>query len=84
MSSATSENTKEIKLGKFKFERVSNFTYLRSSLNFENKMPATIQERIQAKAHIYKTPNNSNLSKITKLGLYKAFIRPVLTYCSEI
>jgi hypothetical protein len=76
-----------LKFNNFSFEHVENFNYLGSILNADNKMNIEIAERI-AKGNTAYYANakliKSKFLKIkTKMKIYKAIIRPVVTYSSE-
>jgi hypothetical protein len=65
------------------FEHVSSFKYLGPTVNETNKIEEEIQSMIAAvnRAH---NANTKLPSKNSKMRLYKAIIRPVVTYGSEI
>lgn len=79
--------TGHIRIGSYIFERVENFKYLGVIVNSKNNRSVEIQERIQAGNRAYwtykKLLQDRNISRNTKLMIYRAAIRPVTTYASE-
>ncbi|KAJ3667210.1 hypothetical protein Zmor_002610 [Zophobas morio] len=78
---------KEIVIGNFKFEIVENFRYLGSIIDNEGKRQVEITQRIQSGHRAYfkysSIMKSSRISKDTKLRVYKAAIRSVVTYAAE-
>lgn len=69
-------------------EQVENFTYLGATINNKGSIENEINKRIQAANRSYYTMNkailnNKQVSKRTKMTLYKTIYRPSLTYGSE-
>jgi hypothetical protein len=69
------------------FEHASSFKYLGSIVNETHKIQQEIQSRIAAGNRAYhankKLLTNKLLSKNSKMSVYKAIIRPVVTNGSE-
>ena len=74
-------------VGQYKFETVTEFTYLGSMFNVNNDILPEIRKRVAAANKAFyglrHLLRSEFLSRKTKLLLYKALIRPVLTYASE-
>lgn len=88
MSSAEHRRSvKDIEIMNFRFEGISNFVYLGSLVNNENKVSVEIDRRIMAANRAYfanlRLLKSKLLSRATKLRLYKSLIRPVVTYGAE-
>jgi hypothetical protein len=76
----------ELKIGEYKFERISRFTYLGSVLTENNSIIAEINERKKGNATYYKNRKllTSKLLTINIiLRLYLTLIRPIPTYGAE-
>jgi hypothetical protein len=77
----------ELKIGEYKFEGISRFTYLGAVLTEKNSIIAEINERIKKGNATYYTNRKLFTSKLLtrniKLRLYLTLIRPVLTYGAE-
>jgi nucleoside-diphosphate-sugar epimerase len=77
----------ELKIGEYKFEGISRFTYLGSVLTENNSIIAEISERIKkGNATYYKNRKlltSKLLTRNIKLRLYLTLIRPFLTYGPE-
>jgi hypothetical protein len=77
----------EFKIGEYKFEGISRFTYLGSVLTENNSIIAEISERIKiGNATFYKNPKlltSKLLTRNIKLKLYLILIIPVVTYGAE-
>ncbi|GFX52023.1 reverse transcriptase domain-containing protein [Trichonephila clavipes] len=69
------------------FDRVSEFKYLRTFINDQNKVKAEINNRIKSANKccfgLKKQLRSKFISGKTKLRLYKTLILPVLLYASE-
>lgn len=76
-----------IKIGKYTFEEVKYFKYLGVIISNKNEEDMEINQKIQAGYRAFYRQkiimNNKNLSKKTKLKVYKTTIRPILTYAAE-
>lgn len=74
-------------IGTENFEVVQEFTYLGSSVNTKNDSNAEIGRRILLGNKCYnalrKQLSNRNISRKTKLIIYKTLILPVVTYGAE-
>jgi hypothetical protein len=74
-------------IGEYDFEGVRAFFYLGTNINKENKVNEDIQKRIVAGNCAYfafiKLFRSRLMSKDTKMKLYKALIRPVVTYGAQ-
>jgi hypothetical protein len=77
----------ELKIGEYKFEGISRFTYLGSVLTESNSIIAEINERIKKGNATYYKNRKSLTSKLLtrniKLRLYLTLIRPIVTYGAE-
>ena len=90
MISSCKENTNilpdHLVIEYYKFERVKNFTYLGSLINYDNKN-LEIKRRISITNRCYygllKQINSKLLILESKIIIYKTSIRPVLTYALE-
>lgn len=71
--------------GKYKFEEVTKFNYLGVTIGKSSK--DRIQERIQKGNQAFgrnkQLLRSKNISKQTKIKMYKTLIRPVITYATE-
>jgi hypothetical protein len=80
-------NTGHMRVGDNTFERVKHFKYLGVNLNDKNIVEVEILTRLQLANKAYFGSLNMlksrNLSRATKLLIYKVCIRPVLTYGCE-
>lgn len=69
------------------FERVSDFKYLGTVINDQNKLKAEINNRIKSANKCFfglkKQLRSRLISRRTKVRLYKTLILPVLLYASE-
>jgi hypothetical protein len=74
-------------IGDFNFEGVDSFIYLGSVVDNENKMWKDIHCKIMTANRVYSAHVELFGSKLwsrnTKLKIYKALIRPILSYGSE-
>jgi hypothetical protein len=81
------KTTHELKIGKYKFEGISRFTYLGSVLTENNSITAEINERIKKGNATYcknrKLLTSKLLTRNIKLKLYLTLIRPILTNGAE-
>jgi hypothetical protein len=79
--------TPTVTLGKYTFERVKYFSYLGTNLNSKNMMTEEISRRILAGNRVYfanmKLLKSTQLSRYSKIQLYKTLIRPAVTYGAE-
>lgn len=79
---------KEVRIGKSSFEKVKQFKYLGVLIDSSNERSVEIKERIKAGNRVYwkyqKLLKDRNLSRKTKIKIYKAAIRPVITYGAEV
>lgn len=79
--------TNPITINMYKFEKVESFKYLGVMVNTNNDRNEEIAERVQAGNRAYfchrRTLHNNNLSKYTKIRIYKTIIRPIITYAGE-
>ena len=73
--------------GDFTFDRTSDFIYLGTNLNENNLVEVEIIKRLQAGNRAYygciNLLGSRRLSRSTKLRIYNAVIRPVVTYGCE-
>ena len=87
LSAREQRNVEDVSLNGTTFESVTEFKYLGTLLNKENKVSDEIQKRIVAGGRAYyaaiKIFRSRLLSRTTKLKLYKTLIRPIVTYGSE-
>ncbi|KAJ8918274.1 hypothetical protein NQ315_014144 [Exocentrus adspersus] len=71
---------------KYEFEEVEQFTYLGSIFSRKPNIGEEIEARIMAGnkcvAGVRRILRNENISKQTKIRLYKTVIRPIVTYAS--
>jgi hypothetical protein len=76
---------RNLSIGEYDFEGVREFSYLGTNINSENKVNEDIQRRIMAgnRAYFAFIKLLRLMSKDTKMKLYKAPIRPVVTYCVQ-
>lgn len=78
---------KSVKVGNFEFEVVDDFIYLGSLVNNKNNVSMEIKRRITLANRCYfglsKQMRSRNISRATKITLYKSLILPVLTYGAE-
>jgi hypothetical protein len=78
------KNITYLKSYNFAFENVENFNYLGSILNADNKMNIEIAEIIVKGNKTYyanaKLIKSKFLKRNTKMKIYMAIIRPVVTY----
>lgn len=76
-----------ITLGDYNFEVVKEFTYLGTLVSSDNNLGVKIERRIAAANRCYhgliRQFQSRVLSRKVKCNIYKALIRPVLTYGSE-
>lgn len=74
-------------IGGHNLEIVRDFVYLGSSINTQNRVTDEIKRRIilanRCYYGLYKHLRNDNLTRTTKISLYKTLILPILTYASE-
>jgi hypothetical protein len=79
--------TPTVTLGKYTFERVKYFKYLGTNLNSKNMVTEEISRRILAGNRAYfanmELLKSTQLSRYSKVQLYKTLIRPVVTYGAE-
>ncbi|KAJ8923978.1 hypothetical protein NQ315_006754 [Exocentrus adspersus] len=72
---------------KYEFEEVERFTYLGSIFSRKPNIGEEIEARIMAGnrcvAGLRRILRNKNITRQTKIRLYKTVIRPVATYASE-
>ena len=77
----------QITAGSHNFDVVKKFIYLGAANNTNNDVSLEIQGRVTLANRCYLGLNRQlssrNLSRATKLTLYKAFIIPVLLYDAE-
>jgi hypothetical protein len=78
----------DIKTGNTKIEQVSNFKYLGTWLNQQGRIEEEITNRIESAGkcfHSIKTSllNTKEISKRTKVVVYRTIYRPILTYSCE-
>jgi hypothetical protein len=78
---------RNLAIGEYDFKRVREFSYLGTNINSKNKVKEDIQKRIIAGNRAYfafiKLFRSGMRSKNTKMKLYKALIRPVVTYGAQ-
>jgi hypothetical protein len=77
-----------IKIGNTKIEQVSNFKYLRAWINQEVRIEEEITNRIASAGKCFQSIkttllNRKEISKRTKVVIYKTMYRPILTYSCE-
>lgn len=76
-----------IKIGRHEFEWVNKYKYLGIVLSDDGDRAVELKERILAISRAYhankKMLTSGNLSKKTKLNIYKTIIRPVAMYAAE-
>jgi hypothetical protein len=76
-----------VEIGSYKFETVCSFTYLGSEVNCKNDISDEIKKRVLAAnkcLHGLRIYLKSWLiSRKTRIMMYKALVRPVLSYASE-
>lgn len=86
-ASTTRDIGTSITIGDHNFEVVQQFTYLGSRVSTDNNITEDIRARVLAANRAYfsliKPLKSRNVSRRTKLELYKSLIIPVLTYSSE-
>lgn len=79
--------TRDIAIGDYRFEAVSQFNYLGVTLSSSADAGVAIRERIKMASKCYYARRNllkSNLlARTVKLKIYKTLIKPVLTYGCE-
>uniref|UniRef100_A0A0K8SN56 Reverse transcriptase domain-containing protein n=1 Tax=Lygus hesperus TaxID=30085 RepID=A0A0K8SN56_LYGHE len=77
----------DLMVGEFTFQRVDSFLYLGSLVTSSNDMSSEISARLIAANRCYfglvRHFKSRNVSRSTKVLLYKTLVRPVLTYGSE-
>jgi len=80
-------NDEHLCCGKYKFEHVKEFAYLRSQMNQNNSISSEIQARILSGNRSYyaygKLMKSRALNRSSKFKIYKSLIRPVVTYGCE-
>uniref|UniRef100_A0A2S2QGJ3 RNA-directed DNA polymerase n=1 Tax=Sipha flava TaxID=143950 RepID=A0A2S2QGJ3_9HEMI len=80
--------TRNIKIGKYTFEKVQSFKYLVTELNSQNNNHEEIKKRVEARKRclhaLSKCLYSKLLSKKSKKRLYKIIARPIITYACEI
>ena len=80
-------NSNDIKIGEYKFERITNFKYLGSIVTENNKISQEIKERLKNGNRVFWALNqlmrSRHLSKTGKRKIYRTVIRPIVTYASE-
>jgi hypothetical protein len=78
---------RNLSIGEYDFEGVRGFSYFGTNINSENKVNEDIQKRIMAGNRAYfafiKLFRPKLKSKGTKMKLYKALVRPVVTYGAQ-
>jgi hypothetical protein len=77
-----------IKIGNTKIEQVSNFKYLGAWLNQEGRIEEEITNRIASAGKCFHSItttllNRKEISKRTKVVVYRTIHRPILTYSCE-
>lgn len=86
-SSRRRKTETEIEIGGDKLKKVDDFKYLGVIINGENNRSVEIKERILAGNRAYwgyqKFLRDKNITRKTKLRIYKTAIRPVVTYAAE-
>jgi hypothetical protein len=77
----------KIKVGNLEIESVCSFQYTRKMVNPNNVIEEERKERISAGNRVYyinkEMFTNKLLSRSTKLRLYNAVVKPVVTYAWE-
>lgn len=77
-----------LRIGHSNFEEVDTFKYLGVRVNNRGGREEEIRERLQAGNRAFyankKTLQNRNISKKTKMRIYKSLIRPTITYAAEV
>lgn len=80
-------STQFIKISNYKFEKISNFTYLGVKISNKGLISEEINNRIILGNRAYYANLNliksRLLTKSTKVKLYKTLIRPVVSYAAE-
>jgi hypothetical protein len=76
-----------VTIGEYRFERVKHIRYLRPVLNSENLIKGEINKRITSGnrtcfAHV-KLLKSTFLSRYSKVKACRSFIRPTVTYGSD-
>jgi len=86
--SATENTPTTINIGSYTFEGVDEFRYLGFLYNNRNSMSISVNDRIQAGNRAFysirRLMQSSNISRKSKLKMYKTLIRPVVTYGCEV
>jgi hypothetical protein len=81
-------NSDHLRCGKYEFEHVNEFAYLRSQLNKTNSTSSEIQARILSGnrcCYAYgKLMKSGALNRSSKLKIYKSLTRPAVTYGCEV
>lgn len=87
MSTDAKRDINNITIGEYTFERVQAFKYLGSIVTPDNSVLPEAQQRILTANRCYyglsKYMKSRDVTRATKVFLYKTLIRPVLTYGSE-
>ncbi|KAJ4433364.1 hypothetical protein ANN_15623 [Periplaneta americana] len=80
-------NSKDITIGDYNFERVTNFKYLGSIITEDNNTTAEIKERLKEGNRCYwallQLMRSRHPSKAGKIKIYRTVLRPIVTYASE-
>jgi hypothetical protein len=76
-------NDEHLRCGKYKFEHVTQFSYLGSQMNQTNSISSEIQARILSGNRCYyaygKLIKSRALNRSSKFKIYKSLIQPVVT-----
>jgi hypothetical protein len=88
MMTAKEQETMNIKIGEENIEQVTHFKYLGTTIESNGKQEIDINERVQKTIKTYHMMRQNfikkkEISKKTKITIFKTIYRPILTYGSE-